>query len=187
VREIVFTMVAVVACNDASQRPEPAKASGAPAQPAVVIDAKPAAIPDAKLTATVFHLSCEKIVPQYVRDKLIAGGKPFEQLGPNAVTCTFGGRDAPVVGVSCGDWGDADVGRLMEHGKKLAHAKNVRDVPGVGRAAYQADGDLVGIPMKVVRFFDDDTPCYVDVFAKKTWKVDLAKALVATINPDAIK
>jgi hypothetical protein len=134
-----------------------------------------------------FHLTCERLIPKYVRDKLLGGITPFEQLGPNSVACTFGGRDATVVSVSCDNWDDAELARVMEHGKAMKKVKSVRDVTGVGRMAWQGDGSLVGIPMKVLRFWDDDTPCYADVDAKRTWNVELAKALVTSINPDSIR
>jgi len=176
--------LALAACTKKSEEapptPSPDQAAAAPAK---VPDAPPAPPPPA-----VKHHTCDKLVPQALRDKLLAGATITEKQSANAksVNCKVSGG---AVG------GDVDMMFMCDD---LMSSKEVIDetlkqfqqvkalkyepLPGLGKAAVQA-GDLQ------VVFWDDDTNCQVTLTGVmiKIKLLDVAKELVAAINPAAIQ
>jgi hypothetical protein len=174
---------AASACKEDAKAPAgsaPPSAAPASAAPAPT-QAAPA--PPAKVGAS---LTCASIVPQDVADEHMPGAALVEdKIAPagagTSANCVYAkGGEVTIVAVVCVPWDDGTFKRTMEAAK--GQLKEVKDLPGVGRMAYQ--GTMAS--MSMIQVWDDDTPCHATITGG-TDAVGLAKAVVGSLNPTTTK
>jgi hypothetical protein len=169
------------ACGQAAVTDNKTPIAANPASPVNSVTS-PTLAPDAAAKPT---LSCDKLIPQAMRDKFFAGAKIEEKnAAPGQVSCTSlkidgGNIELTMLSYVCTDWSEATFKETMERGKKSL--TDVKDLSGVGRMAYSGQAKKT----TMVQLWDDDTNCYATITGKSP--EELGKEAAAALTPAALQ
>ncbi len=171
-----FTHLGVLLLSLAACSSKPAESQGPSKAPSASSAAAPVAA----------KIDCARLVPPEMQTKYGLGeGKTESHPNPAMPQCLFKAGKSPIpvtFNYQCMAGSDDHFRQMMEGAKTVA--KDAKDLPGVGRAAYV----MSQMGIRMVQLWDDDTSCLVTFTVPESASAEeMGRDVVKYLTPAAIK